>query len=111
MLLSENIEHTNRTYQIETKHLTSTYTDCNRLRLIDRSSLLKLFKRAVCEMETDPPEISELFFSYGGLTATVTVSTSRASIHTYPDQNACFIDLLRTMSAKSVHWIKHFAVI
>jgi hypothetical protein len=65
-----------------TKHLTSTYTDCNHLRLIDRFSLLKLFKRVVCEMETDPAETSELFFSNGGLTATMTVSSSRASIHT-----------------------------
>jgi hypothetical protein len=49
-----------------TNHLTSTYTDCNRLRLIDRCSLMKVFKQAVCATDIELLETSELVFANGG---------------------------------------------
>lgn len=73
-----------------TNHLSATYTDCNHRRLTDRSSLIEIFKKAVGVENT---EASELIFANGGLTATMTMTAGRASLHTYPEQNACFVDL------------------
>ena len=55
---------------------------------------MKVFKRAVRATEANLLEKSEFVFSNGGMTDTITLSKSRASIHTYPEKKACFVDLV-----------------
>ena len=80
---------------MNTDHLSATYSSCDRLRLIDRPPLMQVFKQALCTTETDLLETKEHNFAHGALTATMIMSGCRASLHTYPEHDICFVDLFR----------------
>ncbi|HVC96276.1 MAG TPA: adenosylmethionine decarboxylase [Pirellulales bacterium] len=75
------------------RHLLASYVGCDPLALADHRGLMKAFRGAVSASgATLLGELSHEF-SPSGMTAIVLLSESHASIHTYPEHQACFVDL------------------
>lgn len=75
------------------QHLVASYKGCNAAALTDITMLKQIFEEAVkASGATILSSLSHTFAS-DGLTMVFLLSESHASIHTYPEHNACFIDL------------------
>jgi S-adenosylmethionine decarboxylase len=85
--------HTAPAYQFEGKHLLASYSDCDRERLNDVDGLLQAFRMATLAAGATILKESSHNFAPCGLTAMLLLSESHASIHTYPEHGACFVDL------------------
>ena len=75
------------------RHLLASYTDCDPRALRDLGSLRVTVDRAVRASGATRLSSVEHVFPPHGLTMVVLLSESHASIHTYPEHNACFVDL------------------
>jgi len=75
------------------RHLVASYIDCNPHALRDLEALRAAFHSAVLASGATPLRVVEQVFPPDGLTLLVLVAESHASIHTYPEYDACFVDL------------------
>ena len=82
-----------REYQFHGRHFIANYTECDKEALSDVKELAKAFVDAVQECGATLLDSSYYVFEPNGMTMMVLLSESHASIHTYPEHNACFVDL------------------
>ncbi len=75
------------------RHLVVQYLGCDVTALEDHEGLLRAMREAVVASGATLLKMSEHPFEGGGLTAVMLLSESHASIHTYPEFGACFVDL------------------
>ena len=81
------------TYQFRGVHFIASYCDCDRKALTDLEKLVDAMKDAVNKSGATVLEVSRWTFPPNGLTMVFLLSESHASIHTYPEHGACFVDL------------------
>ena len=75
------------------RHLIATYLGCDFAALCDHGGLILAMERAVNASGAHRLETSRHAFPPHGFTALMLLSESHASIHTYPENRACFVDL------------------
>ncbi|HEV3003820.1 MAG TPA: adenosylmethionine decarboxylase [Pirellulales bacterium] len=85
------------------RHLVASYVGCDPGALADHRGLVRAVRAAI--KASGATLLDELYheFSPSGMTAVLLLAESHASIHTYPEHQACFVDLFtcgRTCSAE-----------
>lgn len=80
-------------YQFAGKHFLGSYLDCNSEALKDVEGLKTALDAAVQESGATILDSSHFVFPPDGLTIVYLLSESHASLHTYPEHGACFVDL------------------
>jgi S-adenosylmethionine decarboxylase len=75
------------------RHLMASYVGCDAAALSDRAGLMAAMRAAVKASGATLLNSIEHSFSPAGMTAVMLLSESHASIHTYPEHGACFVDL------------------
>jgi len=83
----------NSPYQFKGVHFLVSYSDCDREALTDVESLKQAMHSAVDQCGATLLDSSSWVFPPSGLTMVFLLSESHASIHTYPEKGACFVDL------------------
>lgn len=83
----------NEAFNFAGRHLIASYLDCDLKRLTDVEALLAAMKEAVNKCGASLLNESHHVFEGNGMTAVMLLSESHASIHTYPEHNACFVDI------------------
>src|SRR6267154_1105166 len=75
------------------QHLLASYVGCDPAALADHRGLMHALREAI--KASGATLLSELSneFSPAGMTAAMLLSESHASIHTYPEHRACFVEL------------------
>lgn len=79
-------------YEFEGFHLVSSYLDCDSTRLTNIDGLKDAMTRAVKSSGATILNQVDHVFPPHGLTMVFLLSESHASIHTYPEHGACFVD-------------------
>ena len=82
-----------QSYEFYGKHFTASYKECNPAALINTKALLCALENAVGSSGATILKREYVLFPGDGMTAMFLLSESHASIHTYPEHNACFVDL------------------
>jgi S-adenosylmethionine decarboxylase proenzyme len=85
--------HEESSYQFRGIHFLASYCDCDIAALSDVESLAAAMSNAVEKCGATVLEKSSWVFPPNGLTMVFLLSESHASIHTYPEHGACFVDL------------------
>jgi len=75
------------------RHLLASYMGCDAAALADETGLLAAMKAAVKASGATLISSLQHSFTPSGMTAVMLLSESHASIHTYPEHQACFVDL------------------
>jgi S-adenosylmethionine decarboxylase proenzyme len=86
-------EQKDSSYQFQGRHLLANYSDCDLEALSDVKGLMQAMVLAVRESGASVLEAPSWLFPPDGLTMVFLLSESHASIHTYPEHGACFVDL------------------
>jgi S-adenosylmethionine decarboxylase len=84
---------TKRSYQFFGRHLIASYVDCDPISLKDVYSLTHAMERAARACGATVLKSFYHVFPEGGVTSVLLLSESHASVHTYPEYNACFVDV------------------
>lgn len=85
--------HAEEEYQFLGRHFLASYLDCDETAIKDVVALRKAMDEAVISCGATLLDSCEFVFKPDGLTVIYLLSESHASIHTYPEKNACFVDL------------------
>jgi S-adenosylmethionine decarboxylase len=80
-------------YQFYGRHLIAQYYECDHTTLCDTQQLAAAMKQATLASGACVLGLSEHVFEGNGYSMVLLLSESHASIHTYPEYNACFVDL------------------
>jgi len=81
-------------HQFKGSHFLASYCECDKAALTDLKNLKKaLLEAAKASGATILKSIDHEFHPGNGLTMVILLSESHASIHTYPEYGACFVDL------------------
>lgn len=80
-------------YQFRGVHFLVSYCECDQEALSDVQALSVAMNNAVEQCGATILEKSSYVFPPNGLTMVFLLSESHASIHTYPEHGACFVDL------------------
>ncbi len=80
-------------HQFKGYELQANYYDCDVKALEDVETLARIMELAVNECGATILKTAEHRFEPMGFTMMLLLSESHASIHTYPEKGACFIDL------------------
>ncbi|MES2344420.1 MAG: adenosylmethionine decarboxylase [Chlamydiota bacterium] len=83
----------NEIHEFNGKHLLASYLQCDHEALVDLEKLKEVMVEAVFASGASLLDSCEFVFPPDGLTLVMLLSESHASIHTYPEYNACFVDL------------------
>ncbi len=80
-------------YQFFGRHLLAQYYECDPAALSDPRQLAAAMKQAT--LASGATILGELDYTFtgNGYSMVILLSESHASIHTYPEYNACFVDL------------------
>jgi S-adenosylmethionine decarboxylase len=81
------------TYDFIGTHYIASYYDCSSEKLNDKDYLNKMLEQAVEASGATILQSVDHKFSPQGVTILLLLAESHASIHTYPEQKACFVDL------------------
>lgn len=87
------LQATESEYQFKGNHFLASYSGCDYAALIDLEALRQTMLDAAEESGATVLDSVEYAFDGGGFTMVILLSESHASIHTYPEFNACFVDL------------------
>jgi S-adenosylmethionine decarboxylase len=79
-------------YQFIGRHLLASYHGCDPEALKNIKQLPEVMKQGVKESGAQLLDSVEYVFQPNGLTMVLLLSESHASIHTYPEHDACFVD-------------------
>ena len=79
-------------YQFIGRHFMASYYGCDDEALRNISQLPEVMKQAVGESGATLLDSKTYIFPPDGLTMVLLLSESHASIHTYPEHGACFVD-------------------
>lgn len=80
-------------YQFKGVHFLASYSDCDLQALQDVDHLVAAMNSAVEKSGATILKTASWLFPPTGLTMVFLLSESHASIHTYPEHGACFVDL------------------
>jgi S-adenosylmethionine decarboxylase len=80
-------------YQFTGSHFAASYKECNHAALTDIPKLRQALLDAAVASGAKVLDSCEYIFAPDGFTMVILLSESHASIHTYPEFNACFVDL------------------
>jgi S-adenosylmethionine decarboxylase proenzyme len=80
-------------YLFKGKHFMASYLDCDLKSLCNLDALINAMDNAVRKSGATILEKTPYVFPPNGLTMVHLLSESHASIHTYPEHGACFVDL------------------
>lgn len=80
-------------YFFSGKHFVASYLDCDLRSLTNLDSLIEAMDKAVIASGATILEKTPYVFPPNGLTIVYLLSESHASMHTYPEHGACFVDL------------------
>lgn len=75
------------------KHMVADYLHCDPQAISDEQALMKVMLAAVEKCGAQILSHNFFIFPGHGLTMTILLSESHASIHTYPEHGKCFVDL------------------
>lgn len=80
-------------YNFKGKHFIASYCGCSSTKLEDVNQLVKVMENAV--NQSGAAVLNSCFYEFpgNGMTMVFLLSESHASIHTYPEHQACFVDL------------------
>ena len=85
--------HAQDEYHFYGRHLIAQYYDCDHAALSDVAQLSAAMKQATLASGARLLGTADYTFEGNGYTMVLLLSESHASIHTYPEYNACFVDL------------------
>lgn len=74
-------------------HLVASYLSCDSASLLNAEKLLETMHLAITNCGATLLNSQCHVFENGGITAVMLLSESHASIHTYPEHAACFVDI------------------
>jgi S-adenosylmethionine decarboxylase len=80
-------------YAFKGKHFFGSYAGCDKEALGNVEQMLQVMDKAVLASGATILERSYYVFPENGLTVVYLLSESHASLHTYPEYGACFVDL------------------
>ena len=80
-------------YEFIGRHMLISYCSCDRRALRDLDGLRAAFKEAIKASGATLLDSVEHVFRPDGITILALLSESHASIHTYPEHEACFVDI------------------
>ena len=80
-------------YQFKGTHFLASYNECDHAALTNVASLESRMLEAAKKSGASVLDSCSWKFPEDGFTMVILLSESHASIHTYPEYNACFIDL------------------
>lgn len=80
-------------YAFQGKHFIASYYGCSEEALLDKKGLQKAMVNASKTSGAGVLKYVDQHFEGGGYTLAILLSESHASIHTYPEHCACFVDL------------------
>jgi S-adenosylmethionine decarboxylase len=80
-------------HKFEGKHFVASYLDCDPEALANVEEVIRMMDSAVIASGASILDKSSYVFPPDGLTIVYLLSESHASLHTYPEFNACFVDL------------------
>ncbi len=83
----------NQEHEFSGKHFVASYLNCDSEAICNIENLMQAMDQAVIACGATILNKSQHTFSPHGLTAVYLLSESHASIHTYPEFGACFVDL------------------
>ena len=83
----------NENYEFAGKHFIASFLECDAKALSDVDGLMKAMDDAVVSCGATVLDKAYYVFPPNGVTVVYLLSESHASIHTYPEHGACFIDL------------------
>lgn len=81
------------TFEFTGSHFTASYKECDHKALTDIAVLKEKMLEAASASGAKVLGLSDYVFEPDGYTMVILLSESHASIHTYPEFNACFVDL------------------
>jgi S-adenosylmethionine decarboxylase proenzyme len=87
------VEELGEIYHFKGVHFLASYCDCDPDALKDLEQLQQVMLAAVEECGATILSEAHYVFPPDGLTMVILLSESHASIHTYPEHSACFVDL------------------
>ena len=93
LVLSVILHAGEKEYLFLGKHFIANYSECDPEALKNAHRLVEVMREGVNESGAQILNESSYFFPGDGLTMAILLSESHASIHTYPEHNACFVDL------------------
>ena len=85
-------EESGKVYEFVGHHLIASYVDCNHAALVDLENLEKIMLEACTASGVNVLSSVKHIFEPDGMTMVVLLAESHASIHTYPENGACFVD-------------------
>lgn len=80
-------------FSFQGKHFVASYIDCDLRALSDLENLIGAMDKAVEASGATILDQTPYVFPPNGLTIVYLLSESHASLHTYPEHGACFVDL------------------
>lgn len=92
-LLFSSVLYCDDVHQFAGKHFVASYLDCDTKALADVTKMIEAMDVAVGASGATVLNKTFHVFQPNGLTLVYLLSESHASIHTYPECNACFVDL------------------
>ena len=87
------VQGTETEYQFKGNHFLASYLNCDQGALIDLPALREAMLHAAKASGATVLDSMKYEFDGGGFTMVILLSESHASIHTYPEVGACFVDL------------------
>lgn len=84
---------TERKFEFAGRHFIANYFGCDHAAMCNHTSLVDAMRKGVDASGATLLKLIEYTFSPSGFTALLLLSESHASIHTYPECDACFVDL------------------
>lgn len=91
--IAADIEQDDSVYKFKGVHFLVSYCDCDQNALENVEGLMQAMNEAVEQCGATVLNSSSWIFPPHGLTMVFLLSESHASIHTYPEHGACFVDL------------------
>jgi len=98
-----------QSYEFRGTHFFASYKECDSLALENIAKLKDVLKEAIKKSGATILKYDFYDFSENSTTGTFILSESHASIHTYPEHRACFVDLFTC--GDDCHWEPFHAVL
>jgi S-adenosylmethionine decarboxylase len=80
-------------HEFRGKHMVANYLGCDPQAIADEKALMQVMLDAVEKCGAQILNHNAYVFPGNGLTMTILLSESHASLHTYPEHGKCFVDL------------------
>ncbi len=89
-------------HEFRGQHFLASYLECDKELMGDAEQMMQMMLEAVRKSGAQILDYSSYVFPGNGVTMVILLSESHASIHTYPEFGACFVDLF-TCGTKCSH--------